>query len=614
MLLRSPPSGVIRQLAGREARPCARPALVALTAVALACLPAAAQATSADRAATDAYLHASYSLQLAVADSAPEDQAAADAALSKLGGECPGVLAGTPEDGGLTATAPPGPRMRGESERRSRQLSSIESELESVVQAASYSPLRQALSTFMSATAPLRWSNPQIAKLVARDGALLAALFEPSVPDLCADARAWVASGYLTLSGGTREFVYQEETAFAGITQRGSLEGLLTPFEDASDRALLRRAESLKLREQNALAGFEKVDGELRAKLGFSPPPGGSQLTLRTLVASGRTRAGTGYQVAVERRRGLLGGPCRRFASIEFTSTATGSSDLSVSSSASSSICVSGAASSTHAHVDCGPEGIIAIESRVLAGTRSVRLRLSDGSELRSGVVAITAAEGGPARLYIQAVRGPSPIPVSMSELGADGRMLRVVSLPAVGGCRRIVRPKAPPDLEQLVHSAAPDGTPITISAVNYGLPPRREFSFTASADALLSLGNETRVISLPRRGAQTLAKVEVAVGCAPHPYAILFGLLKQRGASVLARTAGGLTTLREAAIPAILKLKGALVYGFFETVPSELEIRDASGRAILNDSLLKLSGEEAEFCVGDSEPLSPAPVPAAHG
>ncbi|HEY4997016.1 MAG TPA: hypothetical protein VII03_03405, partial [Solirubrobacteraceae bacterium] len=99
--------GIIRQV-GRGASPLIRRSLLG-TALTLLAVPAAAQATAADRLATHAYLQAGYELTRALADSGPQARIAVDALSTKLAGECPRVLAGAPHE----EESPPGgaPRL-----------------------------------------------------------------------------------------------------------------------------------------------------------------------------------------------------------------------------------------------------------------------------------------------------------------------------------------------------------------------------------------------------------------------------------------------------------------------------------------------------------------------
>jgi hypothetical protein len=81
-------------------------------------------------------------------------------------------------------------------------------------------------------------------------------------------------------------------------------------------------------------------------------------------------------------------------------------------------------------------DGLLKIEASTLPSARNVRLLLSDGRSITSRVLLLPAGvNGGPAGFYYQAVRGPVPIPVSLTELDAQGRKLRVLRLSPVRAC-----------------------------------------------------------------------------------------------------------------------------------------------------------------------------------
>ena len=91
---------------------------------------ASARITPRDRAATRAYLEARYVYVQALVASAPAAKAAEEEFVSILGGECPGVLAGAPQETLRTLFASSSrartPRQMGEANRESRQLGDLE--------------------------------------------------------------------------------------------------------------------------------------------------------------------------------------------------------------------------------------------------------------------------------------------------------------------------------------------------------------------------------------------------------------------------------------------------------------------------------------------------------
>jgi hypothetical protein len=93
------------------------------------------------------------------------------------------------------------------------------------------------------------------------------------VPDLCADLRAWAASGYRTVPGATGRFVEAQEAEQTRPADEAVL-ALLRPLEGARARTLARAIETLHL---STAASIEKdLAPDLRrlaAGLGISQTP-----------------------------------------------------------------------------------------------------------------------------------------------------------------------------------------------------------------------------------------------------------------------------------------------------------------------------------------------------
>jgi len=112
--------------------------------------------------------------------------------------------------------------------------------------------------------------------------------------------------------------------------------------------------------------------------------------------------------------------------------------------------------------------GLLTIEANLLPAARNVRLLLSDKRTITSPAIRAPARLGGPAGLYYQVVRGPSPIPVSLTELDANGSHLTVLKLPAVVECAKKLRKVFPHGIVRLVHETPPQGPAFTIRAERY--------------------------------------------------------------------------------------------------------------------------------------------------
>jgi hypothetical protein len=560
--------------------------------------------STGDRASTHAYLQAEYEFDLAVIGAAPQSRAAVESLATRLGGECPGVLAGAPGEepspGSPRLGGPaPSAKARGEADRISRQRSALEGELTTGLLAAAFQPYRPALATLAAALTPLRWSDPRVALKVRSELARSESAFEPVSPNVCADMRSWVASGYRRLSAATKAFLAKQTTGLASQLEGGSVEGLLKRYEGPAEHALIRRANRLQGREFKGLLSWLQVGTKLRATIGIRPqaegiPERGSR------VGGGRTRDGGHFTVRVRAPVRILHGPrCGHEVAVEYSSVSDGAGGTFFGGSGSS--CLPGAPLQRPS-VGC-EEGRLRIEARVRPDARSVALELSDGSSVRSRVVAIPRRLGGPARFYVQSLRGPTPYPVSLTELDARGRSLAVLRLSPVRDCHRTTF--VPPTFRTIVRGKGPSGTAFTISASSFRFGRHREFNL--SSDARDSGGLFSGIASSEGEGRPArpaiLAQVGLEASCSSPPFTIVYGWLRAPGAHVLAQTPTGLVSLNEAKIPASLHTKGVVAYGVFPTPPTALIVRAAGGRTLAREDLSRRAAEQTQYCEGYAEP-----------
>jgi len=82
----------------------------------------------------------------------------------------------------------------------------------------------------------------------------------------------------------------------------------------------------------------------------------------------------------------------------------------------------------------------------------------------------------------------------------------------------------------------------------------------------------------------------------------IVYGLLKAPRDAVVARVSGALVPLRKVVIPARLHPGGVLVYGAFTRLPTELLVRNASGRTVDRKNFGEAAKFETETCEGEAE------------
>jgi len=234
--------------------------------------PAGAAKTPADAVATHAFLAAGYAREQAVVAALPASTAAVEGAAGRIGGECPGVLAGSPAFPPFQLTTHRvGARQRGELIRENDQSLDLSRELTLALAMALVQPDRQADLGFASAVEPLQWSNPEIAEAVHLEVASLEERLEPP-PNVCVDMRAWVTSGYRILPAETKElFARRRAAAKRGASVRPVL-SLLAPYESPADKILVHETEQLTEQEIRPVKAVVRILASLRETLGIARP------------------------------------------------------------------------------------------------------------------------------------------------------------------------------------------------------------------------------------------------------------------------------------------------------------------------------------------------------
>jgi len=214
-------------------------------------------------------------------------------------------------------------------------------------------------------------------------------------------------------------------------------------------------------------------------------------------------------------------------------------------------------------------------------------------------------------------VRGPSPVPVSLTERDARGRPLRVLKLRRIVGCSKHPLKYLPGGKHTLVRGHTPQGPSFSIVGERYRLFGRVHTQLklrTGEGLASSEEGEEEEpsatdglVESVPARRTAPLDS-EISAGCHPHEYSIFYGLLKQPRDTVLAKIAGKLVPVLRVHIPSSLHAGGLLVYLASASRPEELLVRAPSGKIVMNEDLGRAAREGRETCEGESEGAGPPP------
>jgi len=563
---------------------------------AVAASASVAPTDSTDAQATHAYLVAQYELVGALFHDEAAVHAAESTAGAQISRECPGVLSGMPQPS-LGVFPTPTPRARGERARLTNQQHTIEAELATAIGQPSNSLYRPAEEAYAAEVRGLSWGDPEIASRL--QSAATARLEDVSAPALsfCADATAWVQSGYRALSAPSREFeAWQAARKSAALPDELSLGTLLKPYENASDRALIRKTSAL---ESKVIASIDAdVQTVFRASriVGF-PQTSTGETKKQVTLARGRTAAGTHFLVSTT-SGGLLSslgsGSCHRSVSV-FYSRLGGSPEGLIQGGPNNPICVS-QPRERHPALFC-EAGLEVIQTAVPASVGSVRLVLADGHTIESHVVPVARRDGGPAGIYAQEIRGSSSHAVTLVELNADGVIDLTVDLPRYRCVKPREQQEIPARVVELATGNTPEGEFFAISAFG---------SINGEPFVTVNTGVDPEVneVTLGRKASRAFPW-SLSIGCAPHPYAIVYGILAPPGASVTAQTAQGAVALNVVPIESRLHTKGQLVYGVFSELPSELTVLGANGSSVYTEDLQAKATEAAEFCEGYEEPAS---------
>jgi hypothetical protein len=573
---------------------------VLISTVAFCITPTALAATSADRASTDAYDRAVHQLAARIASETPEVAAKLDTLARAMGNECHGILAHAPgvEEHDPFGEQPKSALERGEQMRAEQQLSTIRNEITSAMTGPIHTTEAPDVEAFAKTVEPLSWSDPRITTAIHRHAQAGILDARHAAPDTCADIKAWSASGFKKLSPASRARRSEEDpSAIEAETEEAAptistreLDKLLRPFESASDRRLLSETKAFYARVDRTFRGLERSFARLYLALGF-PQTREERTERKPPIAKGVTEAGERFEVRAVPKEGVHEHGCRAEVSIRLTTVEGHGGQTSGSGS---NECIShnrrGQPGSS-----CGGD-VVGIQLAVAPSVRKVRMTLSDGRKITSSVVLISRLYGGPRGLYIQSIRGYEPHPVSLTELGASGRVFRVLKLGRALICHEMAGPEGP-FFVALARGTTPDGRPFTIEDDEVRFHGETEFGLEARPGRHIAPGDSE--IEVGGTSKTRAFSFSVASECEPHPYTILYGILASPGASVQVRTSAGLVALTKVEIPAKLNSGGTLFYGAFASLPPELVVQRSDGTTLYSESLAARAKEETEFCEG---------------
>jgi len=248
--------------------------------------------------------------------------------------------------------------------------------------------------------------------------------------------------------------------------------------------------------------------------------------------------------------------------------------------------------------------GILAIYWRVLDAAHAVRLTLTDGQTVSSPVMVVPRQRGASAKLYYQAVRGPSPMPASVTELDARGRPLKTMAVSHVIECTKQPVKRLRNSTHVLARDRAPDGRVFGISSElsrilgksYFGLQLAFEGSgATVIRSAALRLASPAAGVSVSSPAElEHILPLEWEVGrvCTPYRYGIIYGVLRSTHDEVFVRSGGGFSSLRRVSIPASVRPHSVLVYGVLRRIPNELIVRTPVGTTVVREKVSSIFAE----------------------
>ena len=226
--------------------------MIAIALLALAATAATARPGRANALTTRAYLKARL---VEVRSNGPAYRAgikAIEALAAKVQAECRGVLAAAPN-------------LQSPSEQE------VNAEVFAVVLRTPERAEHAVSVKFARTVRRLHWSDRRLTRLVHTDAQRRALQSGIAPPDLCADLKAWAASGYTATSAATKGYLRRLSAAGATTLQvsgQKTIKRQLARYEDRSAKALIRRTKTLEAQQARlAVKVFPEATGKVARAL-----------------------------------------------------------------------------------------------------------------------------------------------------------------------------------------------------------------------------------------------------------------------------------------------------------------------------------------------------------
>ncbi len=167
--------------------------------------------------------------------------------LTKVRRECPKAAASSPQD------------------PESTQLSN---EVIGTMVLTAGKPDRPAIQAYLHAVSGLHWSSSAVTRAVSSYANQLRKLYGLAVPNLCADVKAWAASGYKALPASTIAF---DKIFYPNWVALGLLPPGIARFENGQTRTLAHGAARFEYQITNVEAEAVETWGAIMDEMELNP-------------------------------------------------------------------------------------------------------------------------------------------------------------------------------------------------------------------------------------------------------------------------------------------------------------------------------------------------------
>ncbi|MGH2880322.1 MAG: hypothetical protein ACRDK4_12040 [Solirubrobacteraceae bacterium] len=499
-------------------------------------------------------------------------------------------------------------------------MSVLESELGAALTIVAEPPTLEADAALARKLSGLRWSDRRITAVVRYAARTIGQRAHIVQLPVCADMRAWVASGYKILAPASKALAERDQTEVARLLLLSVPELLLSRmkrFNGPVENALEHRLKALRERVSEARSSERGMYDRALTAIGLPSRESATKTSSRKRkppieFGQGRTASGNRYSVWLLAHDGIR--KCETGVEVR------------QGEKVNASDCIPGFGK-PQPTVKC-IEGLLTVEIVTTGAARTVELRLSDGSRIASRPIRIPMRLGGHGGVYYQQIRGPAPVPVALVELSARGRRLKTFKLERFMGCTKHPFTYLPGGFKVLARGSEPRGPQFAIVAERYRFYGVVHFKlrFVEGAQAselrrvhesdglfeqVIETGGEEEPGEVVRSGrfVRPVFLTNVESGCHPYEHSLVYGLLKSRRDRVFVKFSGQLRQLRPVSIPVDMRAgagAGAVAYGAFSSPPETVIVRGPEGRVLMREDRRREADEEREKCEGEAEGAGP--------